>query len=511
MPTLDSYDAIPYEGIPITETYVEQLAAIGRLFGLATADPRACRVLELGCAEGGNLIPMAFYLPDCRFVGLDLSVRQIEAGQRLIDALGLPNVTLLHRDVAAGAEDLGQFDYVIAHGLFSWVPADTRAALLALVRRCLAPHGLAYVSWNALPGWHTRAMMRAMLLQYTRTEQAPRARLQAAHDFLARFGPALVEESGELAPLLKAEVEYLRRAPPSYVYHEYLAEVNEPMLFADFVQLVHAHGLEYVADAELYTLLPHTLGEAGQDVVADLDDRLARIQAMDFLRARRFHRSLLTHVEAPVQAAPDLEALRGLAFHADLSSEEEIDLAEASPQVFATASGARYSVRHPLAKAALMLLATAYPDSLAYPELYTAAAALVAEYGTAEAAQEEPALARALLDLIAYNVVRPAVNARRFDASPGDRPCAHGLARAQLALGQDCLASVRHTAVQLDAEGRRLLALCDGTRDLAALTAAMEPLLPQEYTAAAREACARMLWTFARHGLLSPAGQTSRG
>lgn len=113
MTTIASYDAIPYESIPITVTHVEGLAALGRLYGMASADPRRCRVLELGCAEGGNLIPMAFYLPGSRFVGLDLSQRQIEIGRRLVQDLGLVNVELLHRDVMHATDDLGRFDYII--------------------------------------------------------------------------------------------------------------------------------------------------------------------------------------------------------------------------------------------------------------------------------------------------------------------------------------------------------------------------------------------------------------
>lgn len=135
MKTLASYDAIPYESIPITETHVDGLAALGRLFGVSTADPRRCRVLELGCAEGGNLLPMAFYLPDSEFVGIDLSARQVADGRRLVAELALGNITLLHRDVMDGADDLGRFDYIIAHGLYSWVPARERLLALCATTR----------------------------------------------------------------------------------------------------------------------------------------------------------------------------------------------------------------------------------------------------------------------------------------------------------------------------------------------------------------------------------------
>lgn len=501
MQTLASYDAIPYDSVPITETHVDGLAALGRLFGVACADPQRCRVLELGCAEGGNLVPMAFYLPGSEFVGIDLSARQIEAGQALVGQLGLGNVRLLHRDVIDGAEDLGRFDYIIAHGLYSWVPEAVRSRILAICRDQLTPNGIAYVSWNALPGWHTRAVMRDMLLYQVRRETSPRARLDLAYRFLETYGEGLAAEAGDLAAILAAEVRYLRQAPPSYLYHEYLVETNVPMLFADFMDHAQRHGLQYVADVDLHTLLPHTLGRVGQAAVAGIADRIERIQAMDFLRARRFHRSLLTQASTPVRAEPDMDAFRCLAFHADVASDEEIDLASAEPQVFTTPTGARYAVRHPLAKAAVMWLATVYPGSVGWDALYAAAAELVAKHGDPEMARDEAAFAEEFLDLTAWGAVRPATSAVALDCEPAPRPRAHPLALAQL--GQGCVASIRHTAVHLDAPAARLLGLLDGRRTLDDLVEAMQEAVPEAEAGDLRAGCERLLWTFARNGLLS--------
>ena len=503
MPTLASYDAIPYESIPITETHVDGLAALGRLFGVPTADPQRCRVLELGCAEGGNLIPMAFYLPGSEFVGIDLSARQIEAGQALVGQLGLGNVRLLHRDVMDGADDLGQFDFIIAHGLYSWVPEPVRNRVLAICRRNLATAGIAYVSWNALPGWHTRAVMRDMLLHHVRRESSPLARMELAYGFLDTYGEGLAAEAGDLAALLAAEVDYLRRAPPSYLYHEYLVETNVPMLFTEFVGHAREQGLRYVADVDLHTLLPHTLGRAGQAALAGLTDRVERIQAMDFLRARRFHRSLLTHAATPVRSEPDMEAFRRLAFHADLGSDEEIDLASAIPQAFATPTGGRYAVRHPLAKAALIWLASHYPGSVEWDALRSAAADIVARHGDPDMARDEAAFAEEWLDLTAWGAVHLATSAAALGCAPSQRPRAHALALAQLGQGSDCVASIRHTAVHLDPPGARLLGLLDGGRGLDDLVQAMREVLPEAEADELRAGCERLLWTFARNGLLS--------
>lgn len=498
---MSSYDAIPYESIPITDTHVATLAATVRLFGLETADPAQCRVLELGCAEGGNLIPMAFYLPESHFVGVDLSRTQIETGERFIRELGIANVRLLHRDVAAGLDDLGEFDFIIAHGLYSWVPAPVREKILAICARQLAANGVAYISFNTLPGWRTRSMVRDMLLHHARGVTAPRLRLMRAYQFIEQYAAAFQAMPGAEAGLIAEDLAYLREAPPSYVYHEYLEDSNEPMLFADFMSQAHAAGLRYVADCELHAMLPGTLPEAARAALADIDDPLAREQAMDFLRNRRFRRTLLARADAPAKAAPDMALFRSLALYGELASEEEIDLASMEPQDFTAPTGARFAVRHPLAKAAVMLLAGRFPASMACADLAEAASAAVREYGDAALATEREALQTELFSLAAYRALGLALAPDLRPADVPDRPRASALARLQ-AQGEQAAAGVRHTALTLDAHSARLLGLADGSRDLEQLAAAMQADLPEVAADEVRARCEQLLWTFARNGLL---------
>jgi hypothetical protein len=503
--TLASYDAIPYESIPITDTHVATLAATARLFGLHAAHPTRCRVLELGCAEGGNLVPMAFYLPDSQFVGVDLSHKQIETGAAFVGQLGLGNVQLLHRDVAQGLDDLGEFDFIIAHGLYSWVPVPVRRQILAIGARQLARNGVAYISFNTLPGWRTRSMVRDILLYQARGVSAPRLRLMRAYQFIERYAPAFQAMPGAEAALIAEELAYLRAAPASYLYHEYLEDINEPMLFADFMHEAQAAGLRYLADTELHTMLPGTLPEAARASLvgdgADIDDPLALEQAMDFLRNRRFRRTLLARADVALQHAPSMGVFRELALYGDLSSDEEIDLASAVAQEFRTSTGARFAVRHPLAKAAVMLLADRYPASIPFGDLEQAARAAVCTYGDAAQADDEDALQTELFSLVAYRALGLSLHAEGRPADLSARPTAHALARLQ-AQAEQAAAGLRHTALELDAYSARLLALADGKRTLEQLAAAMQSELPDAAPEDVRARCEQLLWTFARHGLL---------
>jgi len=227
---------------------------------------------------------------------------------------------------------------------------------------------------------------------------------------------------------------------------------------------------------------------------------------MDFARLRKFRRSLLVRNDTPLHPKPDLSVLSDFAYYADLSTEAEIDLSAPLAQTFTSSGGHPYSVAHPLAKAAVMLLALRYPASVTWDELQTSAAELVTQHGGSAYAADSAALRTELFSLIAYQGVRPTLSAIQTSDTPPERPCAHRLARAQARQGQ-IVASIRHSAVELDLLGRALLLHLDGTRTLAELSALMAPALRAQGHAvpeadALHDACAQMVWTFARQGLL---------
>src|ERR1041385_112988 len=124
----------------------------------------ACRVLEIGCGDGGNLIPMAYFLPECRLVGIDLAGAAIADGNRVVKDLKLRNIELREDDLRDLPQDAGEFDYIIAHGLHSWIPVDVRDRLMELGRSLLAPQGIVFLSYNTWPGSHTRQILREMML-----------------------------------------------------------------------------------------------------------------------------------------------------------------------------------------------------------------------------------------------------------------------------------------------------------------------------------------------------------
>lgn len=465
---MDAYDAIPYDRQAVRETHPAHLAALARLYGIDAADPASAQVLELGCAAGANLIPMAWFLPGAQFLGLDLAASQVEAGQAQIAALGLSNIELQRADVADVEPGTDGFDFIIAHGLYSWVPAAVRSALLGLIRRQLRPGGVAYLSFNAQPGWQMRGMLREMLLYHVRTQVQPHQRLHAAREFLQFLATGLQGLDALSAQYLRHELASLERAPDSYLFHEYLATVNEPVLFADFVAAANAAGLRYLCNAELHYQFPAALGDGAERALAPIADPLARQQYLDFLLNRNFHQALLVRDDrAAPPAEPDYERFAALALFADLVPPHKVDLRKAKPQPFTDRSGQAHPVSHPLSKAALMHLYRVYPQALAFSELESVAQAQVAAAGDPRAAGQAGHLFGELFHLFAHGAVGACPSPGGALPPPALPPVATALARSEAGAGR--LVDSRHASVVLDPAAIAAIAALDGSHDAEAL------------------------------------------
>ena len=160
MTTASTYDEVPYEGYPVPHSHPDRLKTIAKLFGLESPEVETARILELGCGTGANIIPMAEQFPGARFVGVDLSERQIADGTDVIEKVGLENIRLDHGSILNVDAKHGEFDYIICHGVYSWVPRDVQDHILKVCGENLSPNGVAYVSYNTYPGWHMRQMVR---------------------------------------------------------------------------------------------------------------------------------------------------------------------------------------------------------------------------------------------------------------------------------------------------------------------------------------------------------------
>jgi SAM-dependent methyltransferase len=431
-------------------------------------------VLELGCASGDNLIPLAVAMPAAHCVGLDLSARQIERGQATVDALRLTNIALVQGDVAAIDASFGTFDHIVAHGVYSWVPAAVRDKVLAICASNLAPDGVAYISYNTLPGWSTHSQLRELMLLGTRSTDGVPERIQRARamlDFLATALPASMPQDA----LLRTAVETLRAEPDTYLFHDHLEEVNEPVYFHRFAGHAATHGLKYLAEAELSMM---SLSGVPIETIAALKqlapDIVAFEQLTDVFRNRAFRQSLLVHESAPIDRRLGAHSIEPFAIASPVTlAPDETTLHGQAPPLFVARSGRPFALANPLTRAALCALVERWPEDLSFGELFEVARIQSTLGHDAPAARKS--LADELLQLYAAGIVQLRTWTPPVTSTVGDRPQASALARLQAASG-DTVTTLLHQPMKIDGFDRALISLLDGTRDVATLAAAVSSL-----------------------------------
>jgi methyltransferase-like protein/ubiquinone/menaquinone biosynthesis C-methylase UbiE len=465
---MTSYDAVPYPSLPVRRTHVSQLAAMARLFGLESPAPRCCRVLELGCASGGNLLPMAADLPESSFLGIDASAAQVAEGQAHVQAAGLRNIEIRHLDLMRFPADSPQFDYILCHGVYSWVPPPIQEQILAIARRHLHADGVFYVSYNTYPGWHMRGVVRDMMRYHVRRFDDPRTKIIQSRLLLDFLVNSAAGSSEAYRQVLRDEAAILAGQGDAYLFHEHLEDDNEPLYFHQFTDRAAAAGLQYLADADFSTMLSANFG---QEIAVLLKDapRLAREQYLDFLRNRTFRCSLLCHAE---RALADTTAV-GLTT-CDLALEERLEMPPAPLEndapLICHSRHEELTAVAPLTKAALAALNEVWPACLSYDELLRAAEVKLATTGRQIADDDKyrRRLADDLVTMLSRRLLRISFEGPSCRSAPSDCAQATSLARWQ-ATRTDGVTNRRHEHVLLNQVIREVLQHLDGRHDRPAL------------------------------------------
>lgn len=480
----DSYDRVRYIGLPLAQTHPDRLAVIARLFGMAVAPPEECRVLELGCGDGGNLVPMALGLPRSRFTGLDLAAQAVAQGRALVAALGLNNITLLERDLRDAGPDLGEFDYIIAHGVYSWVPDEVRERLLHICRANLAPQGVAYVSYNAHPGFHFREMFRQMLLFHLEGVEDPADRVRQAIEFiesLEQCAPSQLTRA-----LFAEELQHLTQGHWWYVYHDDLEPDNYAEYFHEFVVRARAHGLEYLGEADFPEMPSDVYAKPVVEKLRQLapGDVVRKEQYLDLIKGRRFRQTLLCRAEVALSPSPQPEQLTAMYFASPAGPVSPApDLSQGVWEEFRGPRGPALRTDDAQVKTALARLNRIWPQFMPFADLL------------AQAGGEAASLADVLLHAYSAALLEVSVRPAPFTLRPGERPVASPLARLQAKDG-NLVTTLRHTHVDLaDVAERCLVQWLDGTRDRPALADSLRAYLQSHPVAGAEPVTAESLET----------------
>lgn len=460
----ESYDRVPYASGSQHHTHPDHLAALAMLHGLEPAPPASCRVLELGCADGGNIIAMAVELPSSRFTGIDLSPRQIDDGMSETGELGLSNIELRTMSILDVDASFGTFDYIICHGVFSWVTREVQEKILAVCRENLAPNGIAYVSYNTYPGWHMRRMMREMLLYHTRGIDEPAQQTARAFELVEFLADSAGDSKDPHSQFLRGAREHFAeyRDRPSYLLHEYFEETNAPLYFHELVSRAAAHRLQYVCEAEAHEAEIDNLAPAVANRLHALAaDPIEAEQYLDFVVDRTFRRTLLCHEGIALDRTMRPATMQRL-FAATGATPlgEQPDLRDGVSESFRTERGKTFSSSHSVTKAALAALASIAPRAASFDELLADVRRRLGASG-----DEENVLADLLHALFWNGVVTLHATPPACTNVVSSHPRASAFARRQAAKGL-LVTNQHHRVLEVDDPFARFLLLqLDGTHD----------------------------------------------
>lgn len=293
------YSELGYKSMPFPYTTPATLEAYAALVGVSAPNPKTARVLELGATYGGNIISQALFNPDATFVGIELSQEQVEKGNEVIANAGLTNVSLIQSDIASIGSEIGTFDYIIAHGVYSWVDDGVKEALLRLIDEHLAEDGIAYVSYNTYPGWHTMEEVRQLMMFSNRDKTQFNHKEKVLHG--KTIGSIVGSQILKYDNLKERNSKFLgalrsvMQKDEYYVGHDHLEPNNDPVYFYQFNDHLAAHNLAYLCDADLTLSMVRSFDADIADTLDKLapNDHVAQEQYLDFMLDTTFRKSII--------------------------------------------------------------------------------------------------------------------------------------------------------------------------------------------------------------------------
>lgn len=296
----NTYNEMVYKSNPFSYSSPLTLEACGTLFCLEPASStKNSRILELGCSFGGNIITQALYYPDNYYVGVDLTEEQINTGKKMIEKMGLKNIELHQKDIMEIDESFGKFDYIITHGVFSWIPDAVKDKMISICDTNLNENGLAYISYNTLPGWKEGQKIRDMMLyvnKYFKDES-----LQTKTERGKVFLEIMIEQMKLYTDISEKKKEFIAlmekvlKMQNYYVGHEYLEAINDPMYFSEFAEMLEKKGLIHVSDINLRLSFASIYKKETKDRIEQLSggNHIIKEQCIDFILDTQFRKSLI--------------------------------------------------------------------------------------------------------------------------------------------------------------------------------------------------------------------------
>ncbi|MFN7291217.1 MAG: methyltransferase regulatory domain-containing protein, partial [Pirellula sp.] len=369
-----TYDEVPYGSFPVPASHPDRLYSMAKLFGMQPVRPENARILEIGCAGGGNLLPMASMFPNAECVGVELSQVQCDYGSEAIKFTDFKNASIKQGSVTDIDESFGKFDYILCHGVFSWVPEFVREAILRVSSENLSDQGIAFISYNALPGWYMRGMIRGMMIEHVRQIEEPIKKIAQARALLKYLVDANANVNTPHAIFLRSEAELLAKMPDSYILHEHLEDTNHAFYFRDFITLAAKFNLQFLGEASIASTWTGNLSPEAQKGLNPINDAIARGHYMDCITGRTFRETYLVKSSTKVDRNLEDGRLLPIRFSGNFETTNDNNTTDGSTG-YKLKNGQIIHTTDPIVKGALEVLTTVHPESRTADEIVTELAA----------------------------------------------------------------------------------------------------------------------------------------
>ena len=445
----NSYNEVIYKSQAIPEIHLGHLSSIASLFGLAVPKLEGARVLELGSGTGGNLIPMAFSMPNTYFLGIDYASKQVEEGRKVIGDLNLKNIELKEQSILDFSGDAGKFDFIICNGVFSWVDDSVRRKILEIVKDHLSDLGLAYISYNVLPGWKHKGAIREMMRYHAADISDPKDKVEQGKALVKFLLDSQNLENSGYSKSLDETLKDLIIAPNYYIFHEYLEDNNKAFYFNEFVELIKNFKLDFVGEAHFSLMTAVDLPQSTQELLDTIDDRVRYEQYLDFIRNRKLRETIICHKNRKINFAAGSENFNSYYIAGNL---EKVKF-ENGTAYYRTYNKGEIQTSNKLIILILDYLQKSYPRQIKFQDL-------VAKFKNESDIDFAGHLSQELFGFLSANLIELSL----FDYQAGkikDFPKVSDLARYQ-ALKSEYVTSLRHQSVKLDSITRQVLSMLDG-------------------------------------------------
>ncbi len=470
MNDINSYDSVPYESNPYPVSSPSHLRTLGSLFGLDTPPLKNARVLELGCSSGGNILPFAYMYPDSKCIGIDLSKVQIEQGLALKEKAKIKNLELKCMSINDVDASMGKFDYIIVHGVFSWVPAAVQDKIFDIAQNNLSENGITYISYNTLPGWNMIKSIRDMMLYHTQNFADPSEKVSQARLLLQFLKDSNENNQSPYSTLLKNESDLLAQQPDYYLKHDHLEDDNHPFYFNEFMQKASRYNLQYLADAAIASMYLGNMTKTVADKLAEIKDIVRTEQYMDYITNRRFRSTLLCNKNAQLNRTLKQEDI--LKFYISLNASPEkplasIDIENNLEQVefyFSGKKEMKVSTTSKFMKAAFYTLCENNNVGMTIDEVATIAAKKL-KYATKEDVMKD--MLSYGMQLVLSGHISIAKDKPLYQTKIKDKPTVSNLSRTQVEYSNaNWVTNLRHERVSISAIDKLIFKYFNGNSNI---------------------------------------------